>query len=43
MGGGVNMELIKRVLNVQKPDDVKGAIIEAWAQGFMVAFAWIRT
>lgn len=33
---GVAMELTKRVLNVQKPSDPEGAIIEAWAQGFMV-------
>jgi len=33
---GVAMELTERVLNVQKPSDPEGAIIEAWAQGFMV-------
>lgn len=28
--------LIKRVLDVEKPSDTNGAILEAWAQGFMV-------
>jgi len=27
---------VERTLDVQKPSDVEGAIIEAWAQGFMV-------
>ncbi|KAK5133156.1 hypothetical protein LTR08_008091 [Meristemomyces frigidus] len=30
------MELTKRVLDVQKPSELTGVIIEAWAQGFMV-------
>jgi hypothetical protein len=30
------MGLTPRVMNVQKPSDPGGAIIEAWAQGFMV-------
>ncbi|KAK4894965.1 hypothetical protein LTR27_006832 [Elasticomyces elasticus] len=30
------MELTERLLDVEKPKDVGGAIIEAWAQGFMV-------
>ncbi|KAK3673597.1 hypothetical protein LTR78_006502 [Recurvomyces mirabilis] len=30
------MELAKRVLHVEKPSDPAGAIIEAWAQGYMV-------
>ena len=30
------MELTKRVLNVQKPAELNGVIVEAWAQGFMV-------
>jgi hypothetical protein len=30
------MRLTTRVLDVQKPSDPEGAIIEAWAQGYMV-------
>ncbi|KAK4960973.1 hypothetical protein LTR10_001462 [Elasticomyces elasticus] len=30
------MKLTERLLDVEKPSDVGGAIIEAWAQGFMV-------
>ncbi|KAK5121895.1 hypothetical protein LTR85_004466 [Meristemomyces frigidus] len=30
------MELTKRVLDVQKPSNLTGVTIEAWAQGFMV-------
>lgn len=34
--GSPAMELTKRMLDVQKPSDPGGAIIEAWAQGYMV-------
>lgn len=30
------MELIKRVLNVAKPSDPRGLVVEAWAEGYMV-------
>ncbi|KAK3074419.1 hypothetical protein LTR53_003150 [Teratosphaeriaceae sp. CCFEE 6253] len=30
------MDLAKRTLDVQKPSDPTGAIIEAWAQGYMI-------
>ncbi|KAK4540974.1 hypothetical protein LTR36_008482 [Oleoguttula mirabilis] len=30
------MDLTKRILDVQKPSSLDGAILEAWAQGFMI-------